>query len=633
MKIPDDFIRQITNEADIVDVISNFLNLKKRGRNFISLSPFTNEKTPSFIVSPQKQIFKDFSSGKGGNVITFLMEYEKLTFIEAVQYLANYLNIELPVSKNVNTKKEREQYSKRNKILSLLKTTSDYYRRQLKEGNNSSAIDYLLKRGITEKSQEKFQIGLSPDDWNSTKNFLSQKGFDEKIMIESGVIARSSKGNIFDRFKSRLIFPIRDHLGKVVGFGGREIKGDKNTAKYINSPQTSVYDKSNILYGFFESMDSIRKSEEVIVVEGYMDVISLHQVDINNVVAASGTALTKQQVSKLKRYVNTVYLNYDSDRAGTEATKKAIELCLDQDLEIKVISLPEGEDPDSIVKLDGKKGFDKYKNDSLSFLEFLFRDFKNTNKGSPRERSAFIRKSLNLIDMISDRFVHDYFISELTSLMDMDKEEIEIIYKEKTQISQSQNNGKLELVSSKGELDYDIILRNLKNYLVRSEINIFSLLLKSDDIHNLISRLNLTADFFYTDKAKLIFDHIENIDFQDTSELIQKIIEDEHSDDELHSIITNIMFLEDSFSHSEKWRDYRNIELESNNKEVQEEMILDSIKKIILTNIQDEYDDLIKRIEQEPDNIELLRDLKSLKFRRKEMLSEKDEIEENEEQD
>lgn len=620
MLISEDIIEQIRRDADIVEIIGNYLNLRKRGKNYIALSPFTNEKTPSLVVSPEKQIFKDFSSGKGGNVFTFLIEYKRITFVEAVKELADKLNITIPTQGSSSKKQDSEKISKRKKTLELLEDVKKFYINSMRLDENHTAIEYFIRRGFTSETQMKFELGYSPDSWDATSNYLRSKGYTEQLMLESGVIGKSKGGKLYDRFKGRAIFPIKDHLGKVIGFGGRDLKNSEKTAKYINSPQSAIYDKSDVLYGFYEGMDLIRNQEELIIVEGYADVVSLSQAGVENVVAVSGTALTEKHVTRLKRYVNSVYLNYDSDRAGINAADKSIDLCLENEVDVKIVLLPDGQDPDSIVKEKGKKEYELLLRNAKSFVEFRVENFlKNKDSNNPRELSEFLQKMISTINKIKDVFVHDHYINSLTSLLNLTESEKALLYQEKSKINIQKTNVKLEIVKdTKNEWQPENLVAELKQMLNGAEIKIFSYLLQSKDIKKVIERLQLTPEFFQTEMAMKIFDNLEYLEFNTTEELLQQILYSEEADDEINSILTNIIMLEEEFQPSTLWEKYRHIDRTDDEKLLQE-----AIRTVVLTKMEDEIREILNKIEKQPENEELLLNYREL-IKRREVLYEKE---------
>lgn len=614
MFISDDIVQQIKNDADIVEIISEYVNLKKRGKNYVGLSPFTNEKTASFIVSPDKQIFKDFSSGKGGDLFTFLMEYRRITFHEAIVELANKLNIELKSDPN-SSGQSKQKTSKRKQILDLLEDVKKFYVNSMRLDENQIAIQYFLKRGFTAEIQKKYELCYAPDSWEGTVNHLRKKGYTEPLMLESGVIGKSKSNTLYDRFKGRAIFPIKDHLGKVIGFGGRDLTNSPKAAKYINSPQSMVYDKSDVLYGFHEGIDEIRNQEEVILVEGYADVVSLSQAGITNVVAVSGTALTEKHCNRLKRYVKTVYLNFDSDRAGISAADKSIDICLENEIDVQVIELPEGEDPDTIIREKGKKEYELLIRKSLSFVEFRVNQFKKTwDKKNPKVLSDFLQKMIATINKIRNVFVHDHYIKELTELLDLSENERSLLYEQKNQSSSSTNSSNLKLVENTTDWHPEAMLVDLKKELTDAEIKIFSYLLESKNIKSQMEELQLSSEFFQSDTGKSIFDHLEMLDFDNSEGLIQQIIHSEEADEELNEILTTIIMLNDEFRPSEQWDKFRHIDPVKMDKLIEE-----AIRKIMLENLESEINDLLRAIEENPENDKLFANYNELIKRREKM--------------
>lgn len=616
MHIPEEIVEQIRRDADIVEIIGDHIVLRKRGKNYVGLSPFTNEKTPSFVVSPDKQIFKDFSSGKGGNVFTFLMEYRRITFVEAAKELADKLSIEIPTQSHAQQKVSTEKVSKRKLTLELLEEVKKYYVNSMRLDDKHTAIEYFMKRGFTSEIQTKFELGYAPDSWDATVIHLRSKGYTEQIMLESGVIGKGKTGKLYDRFKGRAIFPIKDHLGKVIGFGGRDLTNSDKAAKYINSPQTAIYDKSDVLYGFYQGMDAIRNNENAILVEGYADVVSLSQAGVENVVAVSGTALTEKHATRLKRYVNSVYLNYDSDRAGINAADKSIDLCLENEIDVKIVILPDGQDPDSIVKEKGKKEYELLLRKAKSFVEFRVDNFKKSGDSkNPKLLSEFLKKMVRTINKIKDIFVHDHYINSLVSLLDLSESERQLIYQEKTKASQQVGEAKLELVKvSKSDWQPENMLSELKTVLNDAEIKIYSYLLHSKDIKQVIEKLQLTSEFFQTNMAMRIFDHLEYLEFNTTEELFQQILHSEEAEEEINSILTNVLLLNEEFRPSDEWEKFRHIESTDEDK-----LIREAIRSILLNNLKVEIRETLVKISDEPDNDDILIHYQKLIKQREEM--------------
>ena len=414
MKIPDEIFEEILRSNDIVDVISSYLQLKRRGKTFLGLCPFHPDKNPSLNVSQDKQLYHCFSCKAGGNVITFVQEYEKITPMEAVEKLAQRVGITLgKFSSRPDISNEIT------KLYDINQRAAKYFHDNLmKVGEQEKEMvwEYLDKRGLDRSIITKFGIGYARSNWHALENYFLEEGTYTHSDLElAGLVIRSEKDfKYHDRFRGRLIFPILNESGKVVGFGGRILKGDEDSAKYINSPETRIYYKSKTLYGLNFAKDSIRSNDSVILVEGYMDVVSLYQSEVRNVVASSGTALTEEQISLISRYTKNVILLYDADVAGIKAAKRGIELILDKGLNLKVVSLPDGEDPDSFVKTHGKEAFEREIEKSQSIVSFISSIYEREGKlSTPEEKSDFVKEIIQYIVRMPDRIKGMFYIKEL----------------------------------------------------------------------------------------------------------------------------------------------------------------------------------------------------------------------------
>lgn len=353
--LPDDIVDQVRISNDIVSIISDYVSLKKQGQNFVGLCPFHNEKTPSFMVSPDKQIFHCFGCGEGGNVITFMMKREALTFLEAVKMLAQKVGIEIPEEISQEQSARSKELEQAYKINELAKEFFQYILEKHQVADE--ARQYLSKRGITPETIGKFQIGYAPPSWDGLLEFLKKKGNTPAELEKLGLVLprTNGKSGYYDRFRNRVMFPVFTAQGKVAGFGGRVL--DDSVPKYLNSPETVIFNKSNLLYGLNRATEGIRSVDQVIIVEGYLDVISCHQAGITNVVASLGTALTRNQVKLLLRYSREVIMAYDADSAGVKATLKGWQLLDDLGCKVKVVSIPDGKDPDDFINRHGPDEF------------------------------------------------------------------------------------------------------------------------------------------------------------------------------------------------------------------------------------------------------------------------------------
>lgn len=400
MRISEAKIEEIRSSANIVDVISGYVQLRKRGKNFLGLCPFHSEKTPSFTVSEDKQIFHCFGCHTGGNVFKFLMEYEKISFVEAVQELAQELGIPLEFDQQESEEQQTEQ-----EILYDINTeTARYFSSNLLNSDEGEiALNYFQNRKIKPATMRAFGLGYAFNGWDNLLHFLQDKKIDMERALQLGLIGRSQEGRLYDKFSSRIIFPIFSPNGRVVAFAGRILENKEGSAKYLNSPESVIYTKGRVLYGLSHAKDEIRRVDKAILVEGYMDLISLYQNGIKNVVAVSGTALTEEQVQLLSRYTKNVVLLFDADTAGIKAAMRSIELLLRRDFEIKIIALPQGEDPDSYVNNYGKERFEELIKSAKNFLEYQSEYYESLGMfDDPSKTAEAIRDLVKPLALIND---------------------------------------------------------------------------------------------------------------------------------------------------------------------------------------------------------------------------------------
>ena len=420
--IPQETIGKIFDSADIVEVIGDFIHLKKSGSNFKGLSPFANEKTPSFMVSPGKRIFKDFSSGKGGNVVTFLMEHEQLSYPEALKWLANKYNIEIEEAEE--TKEQIEAKHQKEALYLAHQFANEFFKTSLKDSNEGKSVglSYLKKRGYNISTIDEFELGYSPDDYNALENEAKKANYSLGPLKISGLIKEGEKGN-YDFFRGRIIFPIHNITGRIIGFGGRTLRTDKKVAKYFNSPESDIYNKSNVLYGLFQSKNEIIKNDSCLLVEGYTDVISLHHNGIKNAVSSSGTSLTEGQIRLIKRFTNNVVILYDSDPAGINASFRGVDMILKAGLNIKVVLFPEGEDPDSYAHKLSNEDFKSYLNDNqIDFISFKANYLLEKTKNDPINISKTINNIIISISIIPDAVSRSVYIKKTAQIFEMDEE-------------------------------------------------------------------------------------------------------------------------------------------------------------------------------------------------------------------
>jgi DNA primase len=419
--IDRDTIDRIFDTADIVEVISDFVSLKRSGQNYKGLSPFTNEKTPSFFVSPAKGIYKDFSSGKGGNVVGFLMEHERLTYPEALRYLARKYNIE--IVEQEPTPEEIQQRNERESLLIITGWAQKYFTNILQNTPEGQSVGmaYFRERGFHDDIIRKFQLGYSPEQKDALTNEALKKGYRLDYLVKTGLTIQKEEYKA-DRFRGRIIFPIHGLTGNVIGFGGRILRSDDKLAKYLNSPESDIYQKSRVLYGLYHAKQAIVKQEKCFLVEGYTDVLGLHQAGIENVVASSGTALTTEQIRLIKRFTSNVTIIYDGDEAGIKASLRGIDMVLEEGLNIKVIPLPEGEDPDSYSKRLSATEFQQYiKENEKDFISFKTRLLMKDMEQDPVGKAGLINDVIRSISVIPDTVMRSVYIKESARMLDTEE--------------------------------------------------------------------------------------------------------------------------------------------------------------------------------------------------------------------
>ncbi len=406
-------IDEVKNRLDIVDVISDFISLKRSGQNYKALSPFNNEKTPSFFVVPAKGIFKDFSSGKGGDAITFVMEHEGMSYLEAIRYLAKKYGVE--IKEDAQSDEAREQQSERDGLYILMNFAKDYYKRNLLETEEGKGIglSYFRERGFNDRTIQKFELGYALDGWSNLMDEAVKSNYNKELLEKTGLVVKNEEGRVYDRFRGRVIFPVHNLSGKVIAFGARMMGKEKNQPKYINSPETEIYHKSNVLYGLYQGKNAIRQKDTCFLVEGYTDVISMHQADVENVVASSGTALTEEQIKLIRRFTENVTVLFDGDAAGIKAALRGIDLILKGGLNVRVVLLPDGEDPDSYSRKVGTAEFHKYLATQVQdFISFKSGLYAREAGNDPIRKAESIKEIVSSIALIPDPVKRSVYIQE-----------------------------------------------------------------------------------------------------------------------------------------------------------------------------------------------------------------------------
>ncbi len=417
--IKPETIQKIFDAARIEEVVGDFVTLKKRGVNYIGLCPFHNEKTPSFTVSPAKGIFKCFGCGKAGNAVKFIMEHEHYSYPEALKYVARKYGVE--VEETELTSEEKQQMDERDGMFALNTFISGYFQDNLSNSEEGKAIGltYFKERGFLEATIKKFQLGYALDEWETYSKHALSNGYTKEVLVKTGLSI--DKGNrLMDRFRGRVMFPIHNLTGKVIGFGGRILSKEKSTAKYVNSPESDIYNKSKSLYGIFFARNAIVKQDNCYLVEGYTDVISLHQTGIENVVASSGTSLTVEQIKLIKRFTPNITILYDGDAAGIKASFRGIDLILYQGMNVKIVLFPEGEDPDSFARSHTSSEVEEFiQKEAADFISFKTRLLLDETVGDPTAKAALIKEIVQTIAHIPDAINRTVYIQECSTLMEI----------------------------------------------------------------------------------------------------------------------------------------------------------------------------------------------------------------------
>lgn len=421
-KIDNATVQRILDAADIVEVVSDFVTLKRRGANYVGLCPFHNDRSPSFYVSKAKGMCKCFSCGEGGSPVSFIMKLEQLSFTEALRYLAKKYNIE--IEEHEMTDEERQAETDRENMLAVNDFAMRYFEQNLAETaeGRDVGLSYFRYRGISDAMVSRFHLGYALEERDALFKKAVSRGYSEKYLMSTGLCTRTDDGRVFDRFRGRVIYPILSLSGKVVAFGGRTLSKEKKIAKYVNSPESDIYLKRRELYGLYQAKQAIAKAQKCILVEGYMDVISMHQAGVCNVVASSGTALTVEQVRLIKRFTSNVTLIYDSDAAGIKASLRGIELLLQDGMDIKVLLLPEGEDPDSFAQSHSSTEVEEYiRTHETDFISFMSRTLMGEAADDPARRAQVITRVVRTIAMIPDEITRSVYAQECSRLLFIDE--------------------------------------------------------------------------------------------------------------------------------------------------------------------------------------------------------------------
>jgi len=429
-------IERILDAAQIVDVVQEFVPLKKRGVNYLGLCPFHNEKTPSFTVSPSKEIYKCFGCGKVGNSVNFIMEHEHLSYPEALKFLARKYHIEI-VEKEM-TREEQDRQNERESLLVITSYASRLFAENLfsTEEGISVGLAYFRERGFRHETLKKFEVGYSPEKRDAFSQQAIEAGYRKDLLAKTG-LSIQHEDRLFDRFSGRVMFPIHSLSGQVLGFGGRILRSDLKTAKYLNSPESEIYHKSKILYGIFQARKAIMDEDKCFLVEGYTDVMSLHEANIENVVASSGTSLTQEQVRLIKRFTQNITILYDGDPAGIKASLRGIDLVLEEGMNVRIVLLPDGEDPDSYSKKLSNDEFTKYLEEhETDFIRFKTQMLLAESRNDPIKKASLIREIVKSIAVIPETIARTVYIKECSTVMEVPEQ---VLYHEVNKLRQQKN--------------------------------------------------------------------------------------------------------------------------------------------------------------------------------------------------
>jgi DNA primase len=488
-------IEEIKAKLDIAEVVGSYIKLTKAGVNYKALCPFHGEKTPSLFVSPSRQIWHCFGCGEGHSIFDFIMKIEGIEFGDALRILAQKAGVELkPLKPELRTKRQR--------FYEICELAVKFYQKQLEKSSKGKKVkEYLLKRGINQESIEKWKLGWAPDSWQGLSDFLGSQGYNKQEIEKTGLAIKNEKGSYFDRFRSRIMFPVFDLNSQVIGFGGRVLKKEKEVSKYMNTPNTLLYDKSRVLYGLDRSKVGIRKNDFCMLVEGYIDVILAHQANMKNVVATSGTALTPFHLTILKRYSNNLSLAFDMDFAGDAATKRGINLAQTRGFNIKVVSMPEGKDPADIISLNPEK-FKKMVEGSISILKFYFQNaFSQFDKKTAEGKREISNILLPIIKRISNRIEQSSWVQELASKLNVKEKHIEEELK-KVKPEQKISDFNIQVA----EIKKPVIEKSTKEIL---EERVISLLFKAPQHLSVIDEQIIP---YFSSQTKEIVNNFENRD-------------------------------------------------------------------------------------------------------------------------
>jgi DNA primase len=592
MRIADDKIDEIRNANDIVEVISGYVQLKKRGKNYLGLCPFHTEKTPSFTVSAEKQMYHCFGCSKGGNIFTFLMEMDKVSFVEAVRSLASKAGIIIP-EENISVTEEQTEFEN---YYAVCRFAGMHFFRNLTESEEGKeALSYFYKRGFTDETIRTFGLGYAMNSWDAFVLKAQAEGFKIEDISKVGLARVREDGSHYDYFRGRAMFPIFSTQGRVIGFGARKMREDDAIAgKYINSPESPLYDKSRVLYGLFHSKDFIRQEDNALMVEGYADLISLYQAGIQNVVASSGTALTEAQIKLIARYSKNLTLVYDADSAGSSATVRGIDLALEHDLNVRIVELPEGEDPDSFVLKHGGIEFRERLTNAVSFIDFKANQFQRSGAFTTAEgKTQAVRALVQSIAKMKDELKRNFYVKDVAEKYEVYESllyrELERALAQEKRTTRADSIPKPTFVQRQSEADRSLAPE--MKPIPPEEHDILKLILEgnSEVIRYLLSNISLVqfSDERMRKLAQFVLDLYDERGTIDATAIINEVQESEFK-----NLISDLVL-----SHYELSRGWQEMEKEIDEAEPMR-IAKDAVVTIHRKNIQREREENLQLLEK-----------------------------------
>ncbi len=630
-------IDKVFETARVEEVIGDFVQLKKAGSNFKGLSPFADEKTPSFMVSPVKQIWKDFSSGKGGNAISFLMEHEHYSYPEAIRYLAKKYNIE--IEETEQSDEQKEQAGQRESMYLVSEFARNYFHDILLNSNKGKAIglSYFKERGYTDETIKRFELGYGLDEWNSFTEEAIAKGYQLEFLEKTGLtIVKENKQ--FDRFKGRVIFPIHSMSGRVLGFGGRILTSEKKAAKYVNSPESEIYHKSKVLYGIYHSKQSIAKEDNCYLVEGYTDVISLYQAGIHNVVASSGTALTSDQIRLINRLTPNITVLFDGDAAGIRASLRGIDLILEQGMNVRVVTFPEGEDPDSFAKQNSSEELQEYlEKNAQDFIRFKVSTLMDEVQNDPVKKAGLIRDIVVSISKIPNNIQREIYVQECAKIMDISEK---VLFDELAQLSKRELRDASKRPSQSQQSSFEVVKNKPQalekvDQLNRLEKKLIEILLlygnKEVDFVDFIEHedeeghIKIVKEKYQNKVSNEIYLHMQDDEIEFSNDTFKKIYYDvihqlnqdeqinsdafiNHEDSDIGQVVTDMLMDDEKYTLSDWER--KEIYVKAKDRNLSK-LVMDAILNLRRILIELKIKELLGDIQEEEENQGTLEMVKS----------------------